>query len=100
MIQLFKNIENYKTVQVKEKLRVESVTELAKALKLEVVPDRIESYDISHISGADTVASMIVLGDFELGTKPEYDAFKTSLSASYIGISVSDGITASAPEQE
>lgn len=70
-----KNIENYKTVQVKEKLRVESVTELAKALKLEVIPDRIESYDISHISGADTVASMIV---FENGksAKKEYRRFK------------------------
>lgn len=70
-----KNIENYKTVQVKEKLRRESVTELAKALKLEVIPDRIESYDISHISGTDSVASMVV---FENGrsAKKEYRRFK------------------------
>jgi len=70
-----KNIANYKTVQVKEKLITESVTELAKALQLEVIPDRIESYDISHISGADTVASMIV---FENGksAKKEYRRFK------------------------
>lgn len=70
-----KNIENYKTVQVREKLRQASVTELAKALGLEVIPDRIESYDISHISGTDSVASMIV---FENGksARKEYRRFK------------------------
>lgn len=39
---------------------------------------------------------MIQLGSFELGTKAEYDAFKNALSASYIGITVSDGVTTSA----
>ena len=70
-----KNIENYKTAEVKEKLRRDSVTELAKILKLEVIPDKIESYDISHISGEDSVASMIV---FENGksAKKEYRRFK------------------------
>ena len=50
----------------------------------------------TYVIDANTVASMIQLGDFELGTKLEYDEFKTSLSASYIGISVSDGVTADA----
>lgn len=70
-----KNIENYRTKQVKEKLRSNSIRELASILKLEVIPDRIESYDISHISGADSVASMIV---FENGksAKKEYRRFK------------------------
>ena len=70
-----KNIENYKTACVKEKLRQSSVTELARVLGLEVIPDRIESYDISHISGADSVASMVV---FENGksAKKEYRRFK------------------------
>ncbi len=70
-----KNITNYKTQKVKEKLIADSVMELAKALCLEVIPDRIESYDISHISGADTVASMVV---FENGksAKKEYRRFK------------------------
>lgn len=70
-----KNIANYKTIQVKEKLRQASVTELAKALGLEVIPDRIESYDISHISGSDSVASMVV---FENGksARKEYRRFK------------------------
>lgn len=49
----------------------------------------------TYVIDAATVADMIKLGDFELGTKLEYDAFKTSLSASYIGISVSDGVTTS-----
>lgn len=70
-----KNIENYKTKEVKEKLRASAVTDLARILKLEVIPDRIESYDISHISGTDSVASMIV---FENGksARKEYRRFK------------------------
>lgn len=70
-----KNIANYKTKKVAEKLISDSVTELARALRLEVIPDRIESYDISHISGVDSVASMIV---FENGksAKKEYRRFK------------------------
>ena len=70
-----KNIENYKTEKIKEKIRQSSVTELASILGLEVIPDRIEAYDISHISGQDTVASMVV---FENGksAKKEYRRFK------------------------
>ena len=70
-----KNIENYKTSKIKENLRQKSVTELASVLGLEVIPDRIESYDISHISGSDSVASMVV---FENGksAKKEYRRFK------------------------
>lgn len=72
-----KNIENYKTKQVKEQLRKNSVTEISAALGLEVIPDRIEAYDISHISGTDTVASMVV---FENGrsNKKEYRRFKVN----------------------
>ncbi len=70
-----KNIENYKTKKVEEDVRRASVIELASALGLEVVPDRIESYDISHTSGVDTVASMVV---FENGrsAKKEYRRFE------------------------
>ncbi len=70
-----KNIENYKTKQVKEQLRKNSVIEISTALGLEIIPDRIEAYDISHISGTDTVASMVV---FENGrsNKKEYRRFK------------------------
>lgn len=70
-----KNIKNYKTTQIKETLKKNSIIELASLLKLEVVPERIEAYDISHISGTDTVASMVV---FENGrpSKKEYRIFK------------------------
>ncbi len=70
-----KNIANYKTKKIAEKLLNDSVVELASALGLEVIPDRIESYDISHISGADSVASMVV---FENGksARKEYRRFK------------------------
>lgn len=70
-----KNIDNYKTQLVKERLRQGSVTELAQILGLEIIPDRIESYDISHISGTDTVCGMVV---FENGrsVKSEYRRFK------------------------
>lgn len=83
-----KNIENYKTEKVKEKIRQSSVTELASELKLEVIPDRIEAYDISHISGQDTVASMIV---FENGrsAKKEYRRFKVK---SVNGVSDTDSM--------
>ena len=61
--------------------------------------DADENGVFTYVIDADTVASMIQLGEFELGTKAEYDAFKTSLSASYIGITVSDGVTASTPAE-
>ncbi|MBQ3022091.1 MAG: excinuclease ABC subunit UvrC [Clostridia bacterium] len=70
-----KNIENYKTTKVREKLIQASVTELARILKLDVIPDRIESYDISHTGGSDSVASMVV---FENGrpSKKKYRRFR------------------------
>ena len=71
----FKNIENYRTEQVKEKLISASVTELAEALRLEVIPDRIEAYDISHISGTDQVASMVVFINGK-SAKREYRHFR------------------------
>jgi excinuclease ABC subunit C len=52
-----------------------ALPELAAALELKTPPERIECYDISHLSGTHTVASMVV---FENG-KPknaEYRRFK------------------------
>lgn len=48
---------------------------LAEALHLEVIPERIECYDISHFAGEETVASMVV---FTAGAedKKAYRRFK------------------------
>lgn len=49
--------------------------ELARVLGLEVVPERIECFDISHLGGEETVGSMVVFTD---GTKDSkaYRRFK------------------------
>lgn len=49
--------------------------ELARALGLETVPSRIEAFDISHLSGSDIVASMVVFIDGR-PAKQEYRKFK------------------------
>ncbi len=52
-----------------------AVKKLAEALDLPRLPERMECFDISHIQGAETVASMVV---FENGkpAKKEYRRFK------------------------
>lgn len=69
------NIDKMKTAEIKETMKMHSLIELAQALKLEVVPDRIESYDISHTSGEENVAAMAV---FKNGkpSKRDYRIFK------------------------
>lgn len=53
----------------------EAIADLAKLLGLERIPRRIEGYDISHMSGTDTVASMVVfINGFP--AKTEYRKFK------------------------
>jgi excinuclease ABC subunit C len=54
------------------------LAELTELLDLQKPPKRIEGYDISHMSGTDTVASMVV---FESGmpAKSEYRKFKMRL---------------------
>lgn len=46
--------------QEESELSIAAAQELQKVLNLEKVPKRIECYDISHLSGTDTVGSMIV----------------------------------------
>ncbi len=69
------NIEKMKTTEIKETMKMHSLIELAQALRLEVIPDRIESYDISHTSGEENVAAMAV---FKNGkpSKHDYRIFK------------------------
>lgn len=52
-----------------------ALQELKKALNLTKPPRRIECYDISHISGTDSVASMVVFIDGEKAVK-SYRRFK------------------------
>ena len=53
--------ENYRISGLKLSESKNKITaEIAKRLKLENLPNRIESYDISNIQGADNVASMVV----------------------------------------
>ncbi|MBR5535900.1 MAG: excinuclease ABC subunit UvrC [Clostridia bacterium] len=69
------NVEKMKTAEIKEKMKMNSLLELAQSLKLEVIPDRIESYDISHTAGEENVAAMAV---FKNGkpSKRDYRIFK------------------------
>ena len=50
------------------------MTALADALNLEKPPERIECFDISHIQGSDTVASMVVAVDGRM-RRSEYRKF-------------------------
>ncbi len=66
----------YGTQEQRRKLRtMGAVRQLKELLGLKTLPNRIEAYDISHISGTDKVASMVV---FEGGEpkKAHYRKFK------------------------
>ena len=64
-------INNIKYAESKNKISID----IAKKLSLEKIPERIESYDISNISGSDNVASMVVFIDGK-PSKKEYRHFK------------------------
>jgi excinuclease ABC subunit C len=53
-----------------------ALLELTDLLSLEQIPRRIEGYDISHMSGTDVVASMVVFVN-GASSKAEYRKFKT-----------------------
>lgn len=67
--------KSYKSIQYKENRVNNGLDKLKNILNLEKTPERIECFDISHIQGTDTVASMVVLTN---GTpnKKEYRRFK------------------------
>ena len=67
--------KNYEVQKRKERMNNESLLQLAKVLGMDKIPFRIECYDISNISGTNSVASMVV---FENGVpnKKEYRKFK------------------------
>ncbi|MCA9325091.1 excinuclease ABC subunit UvrC [Candidatus Saccharibacteria bacterium] len=53
-----------------------ALSELVELLSLDKYPQRIEGYDISHMSGTDVVASMVVFTN-GVSNKGEYRKFKT-----------------------
>jgi excinuclease ABC subunit C len=60
--------------------RSESLSALAKALSLREAPLRIECYDVSHLSGTNIVASMVVFED-GLAKKSQYRQFNIESAA-------------------
>lgn len=67
--------KNLTVTKVRDEMSRGAVLELAKLLGLSSAPNRMECYDISNISGTNSVASMVV---FEGGVpaKKEYRKFK------------------------
>jgi excinuclease ABC subunit C len=68
-------LEELKLAKLKREFIAPSLDALKRDLKLDVLPRRIECYDISHIQGTDTVASMISFYDAK-PRKSEYRKFK------------------------
>lgn len=70
-----KALSNHKLTRLKEKEKSQVLTDLKDLLALDKVPNRIEAFDISNISGSDNVAAMAV---FEYGRaqKSKYRQFK------------------------
>ena len=60
--------------------RSEALSSLARALNLSEVPLRIECYDVSHLSGTNIVASMVVFED-GLPKKSQYRQFNIESAA-------------------
>ena len=55
-----------------------ALSDLASLLNLSKVPARIEGYDISHMSGVNVVASMVVFSN-GVSNRSEYRKFKTKI---------------------
>lgn len=69
-------LEKYGSREERRVLRTEgAVKQLGELLGLHILPNRIEAYDISHISGTDKVASMVVFEGGE-AKKAHYRKFR------------------------
>jgi excinuclease ABC subunit C len=77
-------LDELKLQRLKREFIPNSVTALKRDLRLTKLPRRIECYDISHIQGTDTVASMVV---FEDGgpKKSDYRKFKLEMVLNEVG---------------
>ena len=76
----YKNAEAYKTrmdiaFMSEEAVYKDSIIALQKALNMDIVPKRIEGFDISHLSGTNTVASLVVFEDGK-SSKNQYRRYR------------------------
>lgn len=73
-------VENYlENPNFLEEENIKDTEELQKVLNLPKLPERIEGYDISNISGKDATGSMVVLINGEIN-KSQYRKFKIHIS--------------------
>lgn len=81
--------ESAETAQLKLASRIKNdpstaLLQLQESLNLPQLPRRMECYDISHIQGTNTVASMVVFTD-GLPDKKEYRKFKITVTNDQVG---------------
>ena len=77
----------------------QALLQLQNLLNLESVPRRIEGYDISHISGSDTVASMVVFKN-GVASRADYRKFKIRSSKNDDTASMREVVTRRLKHQE
>jgi excinuclease ABC subunit C len=75
----------------KDAARAKVLLHLSRVLNLEVIPERIEGYDVSHTGGSDTVASMVVFIN-GVSEKKLYRRFKIKLEQNNDYASLSEAI--------
>jgi len=77
-------LDELKLQRLKREFIPNSITALKRDLRLTKLPRRIECFDISHIQGTDTVASMVVFYDGK-PKKSDYRKFKLETILNEVG---------------
>ncbi len=77
------NLELSRIIKGHQKVEI-ALDDLATLLQLDIIPRRIEGYDISHIQGSDAVASQVVFID-GIPAKQHYRKYKIKSSEVTLG---------------